>query len=96
MSAKAAWEFAAAIAALLAAAAWFAAAIAALLAAAAWFAAASHPVGIPGPSEYGGPSPGMIAHANKIMRGAALNRIAAALTGISSLAQFVAWAVSSA
>jgi hypothetical protein len=36
----------------------------------------------------------MIAHANKIKRGAALNRIAAALTGMSALAQFVAWLVS--
>ena len=80
MSAKAACEFSAAIAA--------------LLAAVTWFAAASHPVGIPGPSQYGGPPPEMIAHANKIKRGAALNRIAAALTGMSALAQFVAWLVS--
>jgi hypothetical protein len=67
--------------------------IAALLAAVTWFAAASHPVGIPGPSQYGGPTPEMITHANKIKRGAALNRIAAALTGISALAQFAAWLV---
>jgi hypothetical protein len=45
-----------------------AAGIAALLAAVTWFAAASHPVGVPGPSQYGGPSSEMIAHANKIKR----------------------------
>jgi hypothetical protein len=71
----------------------FIAAIAALSAALVWFAAASHPVGIPGPSMYGGPTPEMKAHANKIKRGAILNRVAAALTGISALAQFTAWLI---
>jgi hypothetical protein len=70
-------------------------AIAALFAAAFWFAAARHPVGVPGPAAYiDTPLLRQIAaHGRKILRGAKLNQAAAALTGVSALAQFLAWLV---
>jgi hypothetical protein len=72
------------------------AAIFALLAAGFWFAAACYPVGVPGlpvimPQDRTHPLWGQIkAHGDKILRGAGLNRIAAALTGVSALAQALA------
>ena len=68
-------------------------AIAALLAAALWFMAARHPVGVPGPAAYVDTAflKQIAAHGRKILRGAKLNQWAAAMTGVSALAQFAAW-----
>ena len=72
------------------------AAIFALLAAAFWFAAACFPVGVAGlpvlmPQDRNNPLWGQIKiRGDKILRGAGLNRIAAALTGVSALAQALA------
>jgi hypothetical protein len=73
----------------------FAGAVTALSAAALWFWAASHPVGVPGAAQWA-ESPRakqMAEEAPKIRRGAALNRAAAAFTGVSALFQFLAWLV---
>lgn len=74
-----------------------AAAILALLAAIAWIVAARHPVGVPGPTPYmpndrNHPLYRQIReHGAKILRGAQWNQAAAFLTGLSSLAAFLAW-----
>lgn len=73
------------------------AAISALFAAAAWFASALHPVGMSGPGVYMPADSNhplwaqMAARGRKILRGSRFNQIAAALTGVSALAQFFAW-----
>jgi hypothetical protein len=73
----------------------FVAAIAALSAAGFWFAAARAPVPSYGPQPMGSNDPATNAHYAEIKRkirlGAIFNRIAAALTGLSALAQFSAW-----
>jgi hypothetical protein len=71
------------------------AAIAALFAAVAWFVAATHPVGVPGPTGYGGGiSEEQKAEGVRILRGAKWNRWAALLTATSALFQFLGWVVS--
>ena len=73
----------------------FAAAVAALLAAVFWVGAASQPVGVPvgGIFSDSDIAQKMREDAPKILRGAKLNRVAAALTGASALFQFLAWFV---
>jgi hypothetical protein len=73
----------------------FAAAVAALLAAGFWFWAASHPVEVPLGTPWGDSPQAMQMKkdAPKILRGASLNRIAAAFTGVSALFQFLVWLV---
>jgi|HubBroStandDraft_2_1064218.scaffolds.fasta_scaffold145923_2 hypothetical protein len=68
-------------------------AIAALLAAVLWFSAARHPVGVPGPGALVNTAllKEIAAHGRKILRGASLNKWAAASTGVSALFQFAAW-----
>jgi hypothetical protein len=79
----------------------FVSAMSALFAAAFWFAAARHPVSTGGGPAFYAPPPDhplwaqMKAHGERILRGAKLNQVAAALTGISALAQFLAWLFSS-
>lgn len=74
-----------------------AAAIFALLAAIAWIIAARHPVGVPGPSAYMPADSNhplyreIREHGDRIVRGARWNQLAALLTGLSSLAAFMAW-----
>jgi hypothetical protein len=79
--------------------AWWeaAAAIVALLAAVAWVVAAFHPVGVSGSTFYAPANPKdpfwreLKDHGSKILNGARWNQVAALLTGLSSLAAFLAW-----
>ena len=67
------------------------AAVFALLAAVAWFIAASHPVALPEAAMWAEATSGYPERAKKILRGVRWNMTAAALTGCSALATFLAW-----
>jgi hypothetical protein len=67
----------------------------ALLAALHWLRASSQPVGVPIAGIWGDSdlAEEMRQDAPKILRGAKLNRVAALLTGVSALFQFLSWIV---